>query len=116
MQYSQTRAHHTMMGLTVQHLSTSFNYDNIIQLAAAEVILKYGFLLKPISGTWTIHFVTDRVVTPLLIAVTTDFSCGFGAHYQAILIPILRFPWIWMIPQNHVYGTVGIEQLKLYVN
>ena len=43
MQYLQTRTHYTMLGLTVQHLSTSSNYD-IIQLATAEVILKYGFL------------------------------------------------------------------------
>ena len=35
MQYSQTRAHNTMIGLHVQHLSTSSDYD-IIQLSTAE--------------------------------------------------------------------------------
>ena len=44
-----------------------------------------------VSGTWIIHFGTDRVVPLPPVAVTTALCRGFGAHYRTLLILIWKF-------------------------
>ena len=57
-------------------------YVSIYILPMMTTIVNQAAILRHlVTDTWTIPFETDRVVTPLPVAVTTTVCCGFGTHY-----------------------------------